>query len=440
MSICRFVPHTVTSSPLRFVSCVALACALGACGRQSAPEAETPTRAPGESVSGGGTHLVAEEASEHEAKGGVAEASAAPEPPPMPAPAAAAPPAGTRAKKKAEAAPGRVDTSADGLAGEGEAMDDSMESVAVAKPSPRPEPRPLQVARAQLTAGMFDDNQSFDFFRQYRDRIAEQQLAGMTDFGQWHERAHRSYQSAQHSRSRLDISLVIDTTGSMGDELGYLQHEFESISRSIASSYPNSEQRWSLIVYRDEGDEYVVRSKPFTPSLERFQVDLSQETFGGGGDYPEAPDQALSTAAQLRWRGGKDVARLLFWVADAPHHQERARALRDAVLAAQRSDIHIYPVASSGVDELTEYTMRSAAQVTHGRYVFLTDDSGVGRSHKEPTLPCYYVTTLSDAILRSVATEMSGRVWLPESDRIVRQVGNIDGQGHCNNATGAWAF
>ncbi len=60
--------------------------------------------------------------------------------------------------------------------------------------------------------------------------------------------------------------------------------------------------------------------------------------------------------------------------------------------AARSLDVHIYPVASSGVDELTELTMRSAAQLTGGRYLFLTDDSGVGGAHMEPSIPCYFVT------------------------------------------------
>ena len=62
--------------------------------------------------------------------------------------------------------------------------------------------------------------------------------------------------------------------------------------------------------------------------------------------------------------------------------------------------VHVYPVASSGVDELTELSMRSAAQLTGGRYLFLTDDSGVGGEHKEPSIPCYVVTKLDDALLR----------------------------------------
>ena len=54
--------------------------------------------------------------------------------------------------------------------------------------------------------------------------------------------------------------------------------------------------------------------------------------------------------------------------------------------------------------------MRSAAQLTGGRYLFLTDDSGVGGEHKEPNIPCYFVTRLDHAILRMVDIEMQRRV------------------------------
>jgi hypothetical protein len=52
--------------------------------------------------------------------------------------------------------------------------------------------------------------------------------------------------------------------------------------------------------------------------------------------------------------------------------------------------------------------MRTAAQVTGGRYLFLTDDSGIGGAHQEPTIPCYFVTALSRAMIRMAAMELSG--------------------------------
>jgi hypothetical protein len=80
--------------------------------------------------------------------------------------------------------------------------------------------------------------------------------------------------------------------------------------------------------------------------------------------------------------------------------------------------------------------MRQSAQLTWGRYLFLTDDSGLGGGHKEPTLPCYYVSTLRDAIVRSVQSEMSGaRVQIDDS-AVVRFSGRLNVEDNCFYGTG----
>src|SRR5690606_25157529 len=171
--------------------------------------------------------------------------------------------------------------------------------------------------------------------------------------------AQSSYGEAQRAHSTLDIALVIDTTGSMGDEMGYLKREFSELASTISDAYPQSDQRWGLIVYRDRGDEYLTRTFEFTADLQAFQSTLGDQSVDGGGDFPEAPEEGLKEANSLEWRTGTNNARLIFWVADAPHRESRADSLATEIKAAQQQGIHIYPVASSGIDELTEFTMRS---------------------------------------------------------------------------------
>lgn len=274
-----------------------------------------------------------------------------------------------------------------------------------------------------LTAGVWDDNLNYELFSKYRASLTDGQNAGIPPYeASEHASAHEA--AAHEAKQRLDVSLVIDTTGSMSDEIAYLQTEFDALSATIAQRYPDAEQRWSLVVYRDQTDEYVVRWFDFRDDPQDFRARLAEQMSGGGGDYPEAADQALEIANQLTWRADDDVAKLIFWVADAPHHDEHAEALADAVREASAHDIHIYPVASSGVDELTEFSMRAAAQLTGGRYIFLTDDSGVGNPHIEPTIPCYFVTKLDDAILRMVDVELSGEYREPAPEEIIRVGGD----------------
>jgi hypothetical protein len=287
-----------------------------------------------------------------------------------------------------------------------------------------------------LTAGAWDDNRNFDFFSSYRQAMLATRQPGLLGFtAAEHEEAFERFVGQLSSRETLDVALVIDTTGSMGDEMAYLRTEFLALTRSIDEAYPNAEQRWALVVYRDEGDLYVVRSTEFTDDLTAYLTNLGQQSADGGGDIPEAPDQALAATAALDWRTGGATARLAFWVADAPHHAERTSQMTAAVRAVRDADVHLYPVASSGVDELTELSMRSAAQLTGGRYLFLTDDSGIGGAHKEPTIPCYFVTRLDAAIRRMVDIELTGNYREPAPSEIIRTGGNPK-NGRCAVAAG----
>ena len=226
----------------------------------------------------------------------------------------------------------------------------------------------------------------------------------------------------------------------MIDEMRYLQTEFIGLSTTIHEKYPNAQQRWSLIVYRDIGDEYVVREFEFESDPAKYQQTLARQVATAGGDFPEAPEQALAKAARLSWRTTDDAAKLAFWVADAPYHTENAAAMGTAIKALADKSVHVYPVASSGINEFTELAMRSTAQLTGGRYLFLTDDSGVGNSHKEPSIPCYYVTRLDQAMARVIDIEISGVYHGPAADQIIRSEGQPR-DGACQREAGTlYAF
>jgi hypothetical protein len=292
-------------------------------------------------------------------------------------------------------------------------------------------------ASGLLTAGAWDDNRNYDFFKRYRNSLYTAGLDGLLPIAD-HDAAHTLF-AQPSAKQTLDVALVIDTTSSMADEIYYLQRELVDISAAIYAEHPNAAQRWSLVVYRDEGDTYVVKAGDFVTDAEAFSDELWGESAGGGGDIPEAPERGLAAAAGLDWRTNNSTAKLLFWVADAPHHSQNALAMMDAIQSLQDSRVHIYPVASSGIDELTEITMRSAAQLTGGRYLFLTDDSGIGNDHKEPSIPCYFVTHLDDAIRRMVDIELSGKYREPAPGDIIRTGGDPT-NGSCKLESGQQVY
>lgn len=276
-----------------------------------------------------------------------------------------------------------------------------------------------------LTAGVWDDNRNFDRFLGYRSALVATGLPGLLPISESElQIAHGLWLATPAAKETLDVSLIIDTTGSMGDEIAYLQSEFSALSNKITERHPNAHQRWSLVVYKDTVDQYITRWFDFRDDPEEFRAHLAQQSAEGGGDFPESPERGFEVAEQLSWRAEPATAKLAFWVADAPHHNDRALQMADSVRAMQRLGVHVYPVASSGVDELTELSMRTAAALTGGRYLFLTNDSGVGGDHKEPTVPCYFVTKLDTAILRMVDVELSGTYREPDAAEVMRTGGN----------------
>lgn len=225
----------------------------------------------------------------------------------------------------------------------------------------------------------------------------------------------------------LDIALVIDATGSMGDELEYLKVELRSIAKSVSRAYPGVDQRYALVMYRDHGDDYVTRKFDFTHDLSRFEHQLGRQRADGGGDYPEAMDAALADAAELSWRDAAGTARIAFVVADAPPHDQDVAATLRASEQLRAQGVGIYPVAASGVASEAEAVMRASAAASGGQYLFLTDDSGIGNSHEEPHIPCYAVEPLRDAMTRMVHTELSGGHIEADPQRAVRMVGRSRG-------------
>jgi hypothetical protein len=168
------------------------------------------------------------------------------------------------------------------------------------------------------------------------------------------------------------------------------------------------DQRFALIVYRDEGDHYVTRTYDFTGSVSEFRSTLATQRAAGGGDYPEAMHLALEQSGRLSWRD-RDAARVLFLVADAPPHDRFAGRSLNAVQDLRRQGVRVFPVAGSGVQLRAEFVLRAVSFLTMGQYLFLTDHSGVGNPHATPHVPDYAVEHLNRLMVRMIAEQLAGK-------------------------------
>ncbi len=202
---------------------------------------------------------------------------------------------------------------------------------------------------------------------------------------------------------KLDLMFVVDTTGSMGDELEYLKAELKDVV-SRATSASGAVVRTSVNFYRDEGDEYVVRYFGFKEDINEAVNNIAAQSANGGGDYPEAVHTALHNAVyDHAWDEG-DSVKLLFLVLDAPLHDnsEVKESLLPTVNEAAARGIRIIPVLSSGTDTTCEVLYRSIAIMTGGTYAFLTNDSGVGGGHATQSVGQYSVEKLNDLMVRII--------------------------------------
>ena len=202
----------------------------------------------------------------------------------------------------------------------------------------------------------------------------------------------------------IDIAFVVDATGSMGDEIRYLQAELEDVVKRVKDSLPASQLNLGSVFYRDSTDDYITRYANFSEDPQPTLSFIKEQYADGGGNYPEAMDAAVEVALDsLDWSESAK-ARLLFLVLDAPpHHNDDVKMrLRKLMRQAAQKGIRIIPVTGSGLDKSTEYLMRCMALATNGTYVFLTDDSGIGGSHIKPTTDEFKVELLNDLLLRLI--------------------------------------
>ena len=204
---------------------------------------------------------------------------------------------------------------------------------------------------------------------------------------------------------KVDIAFVVDATGSMGDEIEFLKLELEEVIRKTFEKNKNLNLRAGSVFYRDKNDEYLTKHVDFNSDLLKLLNFVKLQRAGGGGDYPEAIESALSVALDsLNWRSDTR-SRILFLVMDAPPHDNAKEEILALTIKAAAKGIRIVPIACSGTNKPTEYLMRSIALATNGTYLFLTDNSGVGLPHIKPTTDNYNVELLN-TILQRVINQM----------------------------------
>ena len=207
----------------------------------------------------------------------------------------------------------------------------------------------------------------------------------------------------------LDVLFLLDSTGSMADEIDRIKDTLLSISARISDLPSQPDLRLGMVSYRDRGDDYITRVFDFDANARRFSDTIRSVQADGGGDEPESLNEALHVALnEPDWRTG-DAIRLVFLLADAPPHLDYPQDYdyAEEMVEARKRGIKIFSVASSGLNWRGEYIFRQIAQHTMGRFIFILYESpggGVGTPHDVGE---FTIERLDSLIVRLVEEELA---------------------------------
>lgn len=221
----------------------------------------------------------------------------------------------------------------------------------------------------------------------------------------------------------LDIVFIMDTTGSMGEEIDRLRTTIELIHLNLTNLSLKPAVRFGMVLYKDAGDEYRTRTIPLTENLEEFQAALDLVEASGGGDTPEDLQAALEdTIKKIDWdpRG----VRLGFIITDAPPHIDYGQEFDyvDSSKAAKAEGIKIFSVGTGGLSISGEYVLRQISQYTAGKYIFLTygergeSEGGSAGSVSHHTGSNFQTDKLEAIIIRFAKEELSNLTDEPIED------------------------
>ncbi len=265
------------------------------------------------------------------------------------------------------------------------------------------ETRTDNLGNAELWIGLFQPTQEIDLqaYSIYIDGAPSEVVpqwfsdAGVLEF---------SIDAYAPPQDKVEIAFMVDATGSMSDELEFLKDDLVSVISQVEDQNTSTSFLTGTVFYRDVGDDYVVRHSGFATDVETTLEFIEAQSADGGGDYPEAVHTALaSTLGELQWSQNA-TSRLVFMLLDAPPHYEPQIVdnIRQSVQIAATSGIKLIPVSASGIDKETEFLLRFLSVSTNGTYVFITDDSGIGNDHLEPSVGQYEVEKLNDLMVRLI--------------------------------------
>jgi hypothetical protein len=214
----------------------------------------------------------------------------------------------------------------------------------------------------------------------------------------------------------VDLGFILDTTGSMGEEIAAVKSTLQKVSAAFADQ--SVHVRVGLVEYKDRGDAFVTKVYPMTSDTASFARRVGSIEASGGGDMPESVNEGLHAGITgLDWNKSA-VARFAFLIGDAPPHLDYPRDFDYAVemRSAAHQGIQVFTVAASGMDDLGQVVFRQIAQYTGATNLFVLrggagpQSTGAGdpRSSCGGTQTQFVSGNLDALIVGKVKSELAG--------------------------------
>jgi Mg-chelatase subunit ChlD len=182
---------------------------------------------------------------------------------------------------------------------------------------------------------------------------------------------------APMAAKRVEVVFVLDTTGSMGGLIHAAKEKIWSIASTLAQAQQAPEISMGLVAYRDRGDTYVTRVVDLNRDLDSMYAQLMDFAADGGGDGPEAVNEALEAAIErMSWSQDQNTYRVVFLVGDAPPHMDYQDDVKypQIVAAAAAKGIVVNTIQCGSMSD-TVAPWRHIAALGGGRY-FTVEQSG----------------------------------------------------------------
>jgi hypothetical protein len=173
---------------------------------------------------------------------------------------------------------------------------------------------------------------------------------------------------------RMDVVFLVDTTGSMGDEIAVVKKSLVDMIAEIEGGTPRPDVRFGLVIYRDRDDEFVTKLFNLTDDTDSVIKQVNAIEASGGGDEPESVNEALHvTINNMNWDRDVNTEKTIFLIGDAPPNiYENDYTWENETKVALKREIIVNTIGASGLSTEGVDVFTKIAKGSEGTFQYLT--------------------------------------------------------------------